>query len=299
LVILFKLFGSFNLSLFYAFAGSIKVANQDNDYLQITKSLQSLEPKSETKKLAQTDQNDINACIKRLLKGEDCSLNQFKSREAKLALLTSALNCFDGNVITSVLIFIEKTLCSRIFFQDLMTKPQAINHYIDLLRDTFRIKDLTDFLSMLGRNEEVAFLNYGQAIKHDNLESKIRHLKHCDHNFFKDLEDKFFSKSIKEQIDLYERQLPIQWADSKELNDDKKSTEIPFASFIGSSVISTFYYSVVNHYNLTENNLASPKSIQKFHNLSEKQIIFTSLRALAKHQRWKEIDQLFSYQVAK
>ncbi|XP_074595019.1 vacuolar protein sorting 16B [Brevipalpus obovatus] len=233
--------------------------------------------------------------MKRLIAGEEVDICHLKSRKDKVALLDAVIDSCEGNAITTVLIFMEKTLCSKIFVNEIMTRPVATDHYIDYLRQTNRHRELTDFLIMSGRNEDAAVFNYCNAIKAEHMETKIKNLKHCLNNFFKDLQDDINLPSIIEQINLYERQLPIEAADSKDAAIIENPIPLPF-SFIGSSVISTLFYCVLYHYQLSENNFASPKAIRKAHNISERQYYWTALKALAKAKRWTDIDQLFQYQ---
>ena len=272
---------------------TVKLMSPEEATLRVNQSLQKISNKSY---LTPTSTNKIEACIRALINGENPNLSIFKSKEDKLSLLEAAINSYDGDTIIAVIIFLEKTLCWRIFAMELLIRPTAVDHYIDFLRETNRSKDLTDFLAMIGRSEEAAIVNYANAIKCEHMETRIKHLKHCYNNFFKDLQDELYSPAIMEQITLYEYQLPVDAADSKIMEPTERYQVMPCSSFLGSSVITTLFYSIVHHSNNPATHFGSPQTIRNNHNISDKQYYWTALRALAKTARWTEIDNLFHYQ---
>lgn len=238
----------------------------------------------------------VTTLIKRIIIGEDPDIHTLKSQEAKAALLDAAIENYDGDTIILVLHFLEKTLSWNLFVSEVITRPVAIDHYIEFLSQTNRTRDLSDFLSMLRRNEDAAMVNYSNALKSDHMETKIKNLKHCYTNFFKDLQDDVYCPAIVEQINLYEKQLPIDAADAKDPTLAEKRISLPF-NFVGSSLVSTLFYCILYHFQLSENNFASPKAIQKAHNATDKQYYWTAVRALAKAKRWSDVENLFQYQV--
>lgn len=240
----------------------------------------------------------VATLIKRLIAGENADIHAIKSLDGKAALLDAAIEHHDGDTIVTIIVFLEKTLSWSLFVSEIMSRPVAVDHYIEYLNQTNRLRDLSDFLSMLRRNEDAAMVNYANALKCTHMETKIKNLKHCYTNFFKDLQDDIYCSSIVEQINLYEKQLPIDAADAKDQNLADKKITLPF-NFVGSSLISTLFYCILYHYQLSENNFASPKAIQKAHGASDKQFYWTAVRALAKAKRWSDVENLFQYQVNK
>ncbi|XP_053201446.1 spermatogenesis-defective protein 39 homolog isoform X2 [Panonychus citri] len=273
---------------------TIKLMSPEEAVERVNQSIQKISSKNYS---TSGSTSKIDACVKQLVNGENPNLSIFKSKEDKLSLLETAINTYDGDAIIAVIIFLEKTLCWRIFAMELLIRPTAVDHYIDLLRETNRSKDLTDFLAMLGRSEEAAIVNYSIAIKCQHMETKIKHLKHCYNNFFKDLQDELYCPTIMEQITLFEYQLPVDSADSKVMEANERFESLPpGSSFLGSSVVSTLFYSIVHHSKNPPTHFGSPQTIRNNHNISDKQYYWTALRALAKTKRWNEIDQLFHYQ---
>jgi hypothetical protein len=236
-----------------------------------------------------------------MVKGINVYLNVYKGKEEKLNLLDFAIDSNDGNAITSVVLFLQRTLKPGIFNYELSKRSLAADHYIYYLKEMEQINDLIDILAMLGRHEDAAMMLYMQAINCKSSETKIRNLKSCLQSHFTTGGNSiaFWSSFISEQISLLEQQLPIEADDFRQEREaiNPIFQQIPRSPIINLPVIKTLYYCCLYHYSLPENHFASPKSIRKFYQLSEKQFVWTALSALAKCNRWQEIDTLFEYKV--
>jgi len=254
--------------------------------------------------LLNTDSTKISPkeAIDYMVKGINVYLNVYKGKEEKLSLLDNAIDSNDGNTITSVILFLQRTLKPAIFNYELSKRPLAADHYIYYLKEVEQINELVDILAMLGRHEDAAMMQYMQAISSKNTETKIRNLKSCLRSHFTTGGNniKFWSGFISEQISLLERQLPIEADDLRQEREGLTSIfqQIPRSPLINLPVITTLYYCCLYHYSLSENHFASPKSICKFFQLSQKQFVWTALLALAKCNRWQDIDALFEYKVS-
>jgi hypothetical protein len=249
--------------------------------------------------------NDIKRTIKAMVHGEPFVLQQFKSKSQKVALLNEAIDSGDGNAITTVILFMKQTLSVKLFKMEVTNREEAINHYLCYLRITQQTSELIDFLTMLGRIEEAAIVAYRHSIRPKLVDSKVKNLKrvraqHCPTTETRN-ELKHLRHVITEQIDLLERQLPIEFQDKKteETQLDPKSmfVQVPRSSLLEQSVISTLEYCCTYHFNVPDTFLASPDLLRKTYNLTPKQFTWTCLRAIAKCQRWSNVDALFETKV--
>lgn len=252
-----------------------------------------------------TTHNDIKRTVEAIVHGRPYILQQFKSKSQKVSLLDEAIESNDGNAITTIILFMKQTLSAKLFKLEVTNREEAIDHYIVYLRTTQQMTELIDFLTMLGRVEEAAIVAYTQAIKPSVVESKIKNLKrirdhHCSTTETRH-ELKHLRAVIAEQIDLFERQQPIEFQDKKteETQLDPKSMfiQVPRTTLIGQSVISTLEYCCIYHFDVPETFLASPELLRKTYNLTPKQFTWACLRAIAKCQRWSNVDALFEAKV--
>lgn len=199
----------------------------------------------------------------------------------------------------------KQTLNSKIFKNELSNRSEAINHYINYLKLTSQWNELISFQSMLGRSDEAAIVAYSQAIRPKLLSSKISNLKRCRdlycNSFNSHSELKFIFDTITEQVDLLERQQPIECQDKKtedtQLDPTSMFVQVPRNCLLNQSVISTLKYCCIYHFNVPNTFLASPEAIRNAYSLNSKQYTWTCLRAIALCQRWQDVDRLFEIKV--
>ncbi|KAK2184321.1 hypothetical protein NP493_270g03035 [Ridgeia piscesae] len=234
--------------------------------------------------------------IKRIMSGQPYTLEIYKGKEDKLTLLDEAIKLHDGNAIIAVVLYLQGSIKTSSFNMELMLRPVAVEHYINFLRLHDEISKLLDIYGMLGRTEDAAILKYKQATVGKKGEAQLKALQTCYRTHFQGdttlTED---AGNIQEQIQLLERQLPVEEADSKE---EKRGAaefwENPRKEpLLGSPVISTLYYCSFYHFTLSENSLASPLAVRKTHRLTDKQYVWTVLAARAKLRRWPDVEALF------
>ncbi|XP_073443368.1 spermatogenesis-defective protein 39 homolog isoform X4 [Dendrobates tinctorius] len=98
----------------------------------------------------------IEESVRRMQRGKMCSMERFRSLKDKLHLLDEAVRLHDGNVITAVLIFLKRTLCSDILFRELKIRQVALRHFVHFLKETSDQLLLTELLRFLEWTEELA-----------------------------------------------------------------------------------------------------------------------------------------------
>jgi hypothetical protein len=152
--------------------------------------------------------------------GENCLLSTYRTLENKLQMLDAALDIGDGNIIISVILFLNQTLNSNIFFTQLSKRKVAIKHYAnhiienndfqklaDLYMATGNIFDLKDIYCLLSKD------NSNQGVLYKKLEQF--HIHHSQNLYYAEdkleiqenmsfidfqIKNKFDTKSIIEQL---------------------------------------------------------------------------------------------------
>lgn len=239
--------------------------------------------------------------VYRIVEGLPYCLDVYKGKEEKFALLDYAIKSFDGNAITAIVIFLQKTLKTTLFNYEISKRLEAANHYVCYLKKVGLLNELIDVLTMLGRHDEAALMKYNQTNNIQNSDVKIRSLKSCYQSHFTAGGDNIalWGSLISQQISILERQLPVEMEDARQEREGQNPLflQFPRSSLVGLPIISTLYYCCLYHYNLPENHFASPQGLQKLYQLSEKQFKWIALLALAKCQKWDEIEVLFQTKV--
>lgn len=232
--------------------------------------------------------------IRKIIMGEDFSLESYRSKEDKLELLDEALNLHDGNAIITAVLFLRNSTESHIFNHELLLRPVAVEHYISFLRQSRLYDDLVRLLQMLRRTEEAALLNYKLAISQSrSAQEKFSNIQNCYRNCFQSDKALAIDASlINDQIRLLPTQLQIRDYDTKNAAQVFRTYPCS-ASVVGTSVITTLFYCCLYHYQMPETSLSSPLSISKSYQLTEKQFQWTALRARSQLRHWKDIEKLF------
>ncbi|XP_064622813.1 spermatogenesis-defective protein 39 homolog [Lineus longissimus] len=236
--------------------------------------------------------------VRRMILGYSYTLEQYKSLEEKLAFLDAAVRLGDGDTITAGVLFLRATVKKSIFNREVVSRPVAVDHFLQYLKQHNDFGDLADMLSMLGRTEEAAMLKYRQAVLVNNPQTKTKAIQNCHRTH---LQNEYSlqpeSGLVQEHISLLEIQLPIEDADAR----GEKDGSIPIfkeyprvCSIINRPLINTLFYCCFYHYGLGENSLASTVAMKKRHNIGDKQYLWCALRARAKLKCWTDFEALLT-----
>ena len=133
-------------------------------------------------------------------------------------------------------------------------------------------------------------LRYESAVRTSGgVEPQLRALHHCLQSHLSPDPDLWLPAGLlRQQLDLLERQRPVQAADL---------TLRPDGQLVGRSVISSLHYCCVYHYGEPANHLASPLAVRERHRLTEEQFVWTALRARASLQAWRDVQEMFTSKV--
>lgn len=240
----------------------------------------------------------VDETIQRMVKGMPFSLEQYKSKEEKLSLLDQAIRSHDGNAIIAAVLFAKRTLSEQLFNMELMRRPPAIDQYLAYLKSHYNLKELEYMLGLLGRTEELAMFKLKQAQSVTDPMAKIDRLKQCLKAHFEHSPGlEHDTNLITQQICLLQRQRPVDVSDDMLEKEGKHVVfrTLPRArSIVNMPVITTLYYCCVYHYDEPENLFSSPAAIRKEHQLTEKQYVWTAVKARARLKKWADIDSLFT-----
>ncbi|KHJ86509.1 hypothetical protein OESDEN_13736, partial [Oesophagostomum dentatum] len=234
---------------------------------------------------------EVKEAVRRLLKGDPVSLEWYRSKEEKVQLLDAAIDIVDGNVILAVVLFLKNTLMDSIFRDLLLRKPQAAEEYIAYLKITRDYDELTTTLFALGRNADAAMVEFSAALRHQVADQKVQALKKCVRSGFSDPLLVPEASIVGDYITLLERQIPINLADDQSRNP--AFTTFPKnASLVGRSVIATYYYCCLYHYDDPVHALANPSNIRDSFRITEKEAVWNSVSALARQSRWPDVERV-------
>lgn len=86
----------------------------------------------------------IEETIKKMINGHKFVLENYRTLEEKLALLDSAIETCDGNVILNIILFLKQTLKTNIFYMNLSKRKMALRHYISYLMLNNEFQGLID-----------------------------------------------------------------------------------------------------------------------------------------------------------
>ena len=237
----------------------------------------------------------VEESVKRMVNGQPFSLEQYKSKDEKLELLDKAIKTHDGNAIIAVVIFLKRTLSEQIFYYELTRRQDAVDQYLAYLKAHFNTRELEYMLEKLNRAEEISMLRYKQAASVENPDAKINKLEQCLRTYFENNPNLDHNASlIRQQISLLQRQRPVDVGDDM-LEKQGRHVALPRTRPVTNlPLLTTLFYCCIYHYEEPENLLSSPTSIRKDHQLTEKQYVWTALRARAKMKKWADIDGLFT-----
>uniref|UniRef100_A0A4W3JLH8 Spermatogenesis-defective protein 39 homolog n=1 Tax=Callorhinchus milii TaxID=7868 RepID=A0A4W3JLH8_CALMI len=222
------------------------------------------------------------------------SLEKFRSLKDKLQLVDEAVRTHDGNVITAVLIFLNKTLSKEVLFPELGLRQGALNHFICYLKEMGREKGLFLLILLLCLwNLLSQLLHYKQHLNITDQIKKTDFVKSCiGFSFAPD-----DATHVEDHYTLLDRQLIIEANDKRieaagQMDIFKRYPRK--ASILNMPLITTLYYACFYHYGESEGTFSGPGNLRKTFKISDKQYVLTALAARVKLKAWNDVDLLFT-----
>ena len=87
----------------------------------------------------------------RIMRNKPYSLENYRSMGDKLALLDHALNLHDTTAIIISVLHLKHTLSPALFLGEMSRKPDAVDQYVDYLKDNGSFQECLIFLDHLRR----------------------------------------------------------------------------------------------------------------------------------------------------
>ncbi|PIK47182.1 putative spermatogenesis-defective protein 39-like [Apostichopus japonicus] len=256
----------------------------------------SLERKLVNLKKSRWSPLSIADLVSRIITGENFSLEPYKSLKDKLALLDAVVGYHDGNAILAVVMFLKRTLSKSLFHEELHKRPDAANQYIAFLK-VRQDDDVAKEMGKLARTDDAAMWRFKIASEEHNPEARCRAVSNCYSVSFRGIESREFEAEVVQQYDaLLSKQVVIEPEDAR-LQHEEKS---PFkenprkASLYFQPLITTLFYCCLYHYFDPETSYSSPQVFKRDFKLTDKQYLYTALRARSTIKDWDSIETLFT-----
>ncbi|XP_022664953.1 spermatogenesis-defective protein 39 homolog [Varroa jacobsoni] len=211
--------------------------------------------------------------------GNTYSLEQFRSREAKLQLLEAALELGDTPTMQVVVLFLRNSLKPSLFQQELISRPAALQAYLNYLRECGENTELIEQLSLSGHTDEAAQCRYNVIANIEDLKAKIRALATSANTHFLGSTD---HGVIKNQLELLQLQAKIQEIDEVTLEINEK--------ILGASLVDTIRYCAKNHAKDPETHFASPAFLKQAFKISADQFTHACVTGYAEAMNYQAIE---------
>ncbi|RZF35274.1 hypothetical protein LSTR_LSTR014263 [Laodelphax striatellus] len=173
--------------------------------------------------------------VQRMVLGQPYTLELYKTLDRKKNLLNCAIDVGDGAAILA----------------------EAADHYIHYLSTRMQVNDLTDILTMLGRNKDASMKQFEVACQISNTQRQMKRLTSCVQNHFTGDKDRFHvERFIKLLADC-------------------------------------LHYSCKNHWTKAKNAPHSPFMMSQQYGVNDKLFQWTALVVHAEMKAWTDIDNIF------
>jgi hypothetical protein len=260
--------------------GSREILARDDRIAQLEKELEEL-------KAARWKAPPITGTLNRILLGQSYCLEWYKSMDQKRALLDAALDTFDGNCITTVLLFIRKTLNHQILMMMVKTRPSAVSHYCSFLKQLHAWKELTTVYQTLGDYESLGYLKFRECEEVEDADQRLKQLQCCQSMFSTTPTLKKNVHYVEEYVKLVKKQKQIVASETK----GNAHIQIPI---MFTPVTTTLLYCCKQHFTSPPTHTCNPEALREMFKISEKQYFQVCLLAFTLRQNWTAIENLLT-----
>ncbi|KAL5463580.1 hypothetical protein EMCRGX_G032489 [Ephydatia muelleri] len=228
----------------------------------------------------------IDETIDRLLIGQSCCLEWFKSLEEKEVLLNAATQTGDGNCIIAVLIYLRRTVNLDVLFRLFTKAPEqqiVMSHYCVHLKQLKAWNDVQIIYSMLGNYKTCASFQLKRIESIASVQEQRRELQMLCSTSKVLGSDLVY---LEEYMKLLDRQLKVQELDQNVISESKK---LPFQP-----LYTTLLYLCQWHGQEKEDRVTSPVRLKTEFNVSDKVLFQMRLMAECKRRDWGKFEQLLT-----
>lgn len=197
-------------------------------------------------------------------------------------MLDESLKLADGDILTAVLLFLQKNLHQSVLFSLLRERPVAAFQYIDLLEKQKSFISASLLCTEMQRPKDALVYLYKGCLQ-ENDKNLLQALVILQKKHQKSLKKaELEAEILQENAQLLEKQYAI-CPDTSRSPQAEPAKHSPFigpaieaTELVGSSLIATFQYCCRYNWGAPENLLASPVSLKNTFQLTEKQIIWNA-----------------------
>lgn len=233
--------------------------------------------------------------VSRIISGEKYSLEPYKSLKDKVALLDAVVGYHDGNAILVVVIFLKRTLSRSIFYEEMSKRPDATNQYVAFLK-VQQSDDVAREMDKLSRTDDAAMWRLKKAGEDSSPEGRLSAVSKC-YGWFSVMDSLDYEASmVQEFVKLLNKQLQIEPGDARAQSQGHPTfSQMPRkVTLYFQPLITTLFYVCLYHYSEPETSFSSPLAVKNEFKITEKQYLYTALRARSKAKDWDSIEALFT-----
>lgn len=235
------------------------------------------------RKLHESSYCPVLITINKLLLGKPCSLSIYKSLNEKQKLLDGAISCGNGDAILQIVMFLKSSLKSSLFHQILKERSAAVDHYVNYLNTTMKIGEASEILTMMGRHQEAAILQFKAAASSKNIIQKLENLKKINELF----NQPGCNPHLAQQVTNYANLLELQINERLHFQPH---------DILEKSAIETLYYACEKFQKWSDpaaNSPINPYKVVENYAITPAQFEWIALNERGKSQAWRDIEGLF------
>lgn len=235
------------------------------------------------RKLHESHYCPVSVTVSKLLFGKPVSLTIYKSLKDKKELLDTAIACGNGDAILQVVLFLKSSLKPALFHQIIRDRSEAVDHYVNYLSTTMKIGEASEVLTMMGRTQEAAVLQFKAAVASKNVIQKLEKLKKIKDLFAQPGCNPYIAQQVSNYLNLLELQI----------ND-----RLYFQphDVLEKSVIETLYFCCEKFQRWSDpstNAVTNPYKIVESFAVTPAQFEWIALHERGKSQAWRDLEGLF------
>lgn len=265
-----------------------------SDYQHLQDELIKAKKLIETLKYEKWSSLPVKETVNRLVVGKPYALEGYRALSQKQELLDAAVKSRDGNAISTVIIFLEKTLKPTLFYREIQKRPIAVRHFIQYLRKHEKWEKLEDFYKHTLLLEEAAYLRYEQVNLKKNLNDRMTGLNNWIRDYGLKPEASELATYVKDELTLLKKQKILEEEDKVRAAaaTDTVMKYHPRISIELKPLMTTISYCALYHYDKTS--VYYPEKFKKDFKITNKQYEWAVLPPRANLHRWADIQELLT-----
>ncbi|KAJ8030746.1 Spermatogenesis-defective protein 39-like [Holothuria leucospilota] len=206
----------------------------------------------------------------------------------------------------NVVIFLKRTLSRSIFYEEMRKRPDATNQYVAFLK-VQQSDDVAREMDNLSRTDDAAISNNPETFffqmwrlkkagEDSSPEGRLSAVSKC-YGWFSVMDSLDYEASmVQEFVKLLNKQLQIEPGDARAQSQGHPTfSQMPRkVTLYFQPLITTLFYVCLYHYSEPETSFSSPLAVKNEFKITEKQYLYTALRARSKAKDWDSIEALFT-----